>query len=119
MEIIVAKAVNLAKSISNNVPNIFLDIGFKAVLEQHMVAIRRDPGNTDVDVTPHESDYYQGNFHGLLYKKAVPVELHWLVTRMNGYDSSISFKGDISRIYLPNMERINRLKEIYMTIHNM
>lgn len=109
----------LSDKIDTRVADVYLDVGFKHVLEQHLPGLKRDSGNNPIEVTIHESWYYQGNFHGLLYRKGIPVHLHWLVTRLNGYDSSLDFNEEITEIILPNVDRIDRLKELYLTTHNI
>lgn len=117
--LVMNKLKNLSHEIDGSIPDVFLDIGFKTILEQHLEVIKKDINNTYVEVSAHDCDLYQGNFDGLLYKNRIPIYLHWLVTRMNGFDSHTDFNGDIDRIILPDPERINKLKEIYLTIHKI
>jgi len=39
--------------------------------------------------------------------------------RMNNMDSTLAFRGDIQRLVLPDMETINKLKELYGTVHTI
>ena len=100
---------NLAKTIDNSGPDIWYDTEFRITLEQHLHFLRNSDNNTSVE----------GNFHGLLYKNNIPSYLHWIITRMNGLDSSTDFKEDITRFIIPDVERVNRIREVFMTTHNI
>lgn len=113
------KRRNLAKSIDSSGPDIWFDVEFRIALEQHLHFLRNDENITHVEVNPVDAEYYKGNFHGLLYKNNIPVYLHWIITRMNGLDSSSDFKETITRFIIPDVERVNRIREVFMTIHNI
>ena len=110
---------NLAKTIDNSGPDIWYDTEFRITLEQHLHFLRNSDNNTSVEVSPVDCDYYKGDFHGLLYKNNIPSYLHWIITRMNGLDSSTDFKEDITRFIIPDVERVNRIREVFMTTHNI
>lgn len=112
-------STNISKAIDTVGENVWFDLRFKVMLEQHLIGLKQMDGTTFIDITPHDCEYYQGNFHGILFKYGVPPYLHWLVTRMNGFDSSVDFRGEETRFMLPNVERLNKLKEMFMTVHNI
>lgn len=113
------KKTNLSKRIDVTTSDVWYDPVFRIVLEQHLHFLINDPENTTVEINPVDNDYYKGNFHGLLYKNEIPIYLHWIITRMNGLDSSSDYKEDMEHFIVPNVERLNRLREIFLTNHNI
>ena len=52
---------------------------------------------------------YRGDFHGLLLHINVPMELHWVTTKLNGLASSTDYDGEVSTIVIPEATFIKTL----------
>lgn len=107
----------LTESIDTSTPDMYFDEAFRTVIEHHLSYLRNNRNNAYIDLTPRDTVVWKGNFYGLLYEKRIPVEQHWIIMRLNGLDSTMDFKGDFDRIYLPDPERLNKIRDMYNTIN--
>lgn len=109
--------LKLTKRIDVSTPELYYDEKFKVLVEQHLTDLKNYKGNTYLTVTPMEMDMWEGNLYGYLVSQRVPVFQHWIIMRMNGMDSTLDFRGDVATLKLPDVENINRLRELHNTIH--
>lgn len=111
--------VSLSSRIDVSAPAVYYDDRFKMMIEQHLTALIAHKGNTYLKVTPLDMEVWQGNLYGYLYSEQVPVFQHWLIMRMNGMDSTLDFDGDFTNLILPDIEQINRLRDLFNTVHRI
>lgn len=96
-------------------PDIYYNPKFRVVLEDHMTFLRNDTKTKAIEVTNHAAFKYEGDYWGLLSFYNIPVELHWLVMRMNKLTSPVQSSTDIRSFITPNQSVIDRLRGVYLT----
>lgn len=108
------KLSNSLKAIGNPV---HYDDRFRDVILAHRELILARQGTTHISVTQYEADKYYGDFYGLLLSKGVSSDLLWLVTVLNGLNSSDEYNSDFLSIITPDSGYIDRLINMFNTIH--
>ena len=97
------------------IPAIYRDEQFLQTIEDHLPYLRTLPGTRMVTVSDHDCHVYAGDFHGLLKANGVTFSLLQIVTRFNGYKSSLDFNDFIPYFLLPDIGMIETIKSLYMT----
>lgn len=87
------------------------------VVESHLKWILNLPGNQIVRVDDAVAYKYEGDFGGLLQELRVPMEMHWVVMRMNGYTSPADYSFDRTQILIPDTASIARLFTSFVTVN--
>lgn len=111
--------VRLTSKIDVSTPDVFYDSRFKLLIEQHLNALIEFKGNTYLTLTLLEMEVWRGNLYGYLFSQGVPVFQHWIIMRMNKMDSTLDFHDDYEKIILPSAEQINKLRELFNTVHKI
>lgn len=89
--------------------------GFRYTLLDNLPLIRGREDNIKLSVTHAESKQFYGDFYGLLGYLNVPVELHWITTRLNNFMCSTDYNSELLEITVPSLAEINRIKTIYLS----
>lgn len=110
--------IRLTSRIDVSTPDLYYSEGFRVLIEQHLNDLKSYRGNTYLTVSQLDLEVWEGNLYGYLFSQRVPVFQHWIIMRMNGMDSTLDFRGEhLEQLMLPDVENINRLREIYNTVH--
>lgn len=109
----------LTDKIDVSTPEVYYDPRFRLLIEQHLNALINYRGNVYLTLTPMDTDIWQGNLDGYLFSQKVPIHQHWIIMRMNGMDSTLDFDDTLTTLILPDMEQINRLRELFNTVHRI
>ena len=109
--------LRLTARIDVSTPDLYYDPRFRILIEQHLADLKNYKGNTSLKVEPIDLDTFDGNLYGYLFSQRVPVSQHWIIMRMNGMDSTLDFNENHGTLILPYMENVDRLREIYNTVH--
>lgn len=112
-------STKLADTIDTNTPNLFYDERFRVMIEHHLPTLKSMQGSKTIELTAKDKEDWDGNFDGFLFHKAIPVYMHWIITRVNGLDSSTDFRGQLDRVIIPSTEKVNRIRDYFNTIHNI
>jgi len=75
---------------------------FKQGVEDHLTELINEPSTSNMSVTPFQNGKYRGDFYGLLIDLKVPMDLHWVILRMNGYHNPTAFTSDLLWIIVPD-----------------
>lgn len=86
------------------------------VVESHLQWIRTLPGNQEVVVEDAIAYKYEGDFMGLLQELRIPMEIHWVVLRLNGYTSPADYTYDRTKITLPDQGAVGKLFNTHNTV---
>jgi len=105
--------LNLPQSIED----VYFDPNFIVLLESHITYLRTTNISTVV-VSSHQGYKYEGDFYGLLGDLNILKKFHYIVMRVNGYESSADFDGNITHIVTPDFNEIDLLKNVYQTKNN-
>jgi hypothetical protein len=102
-------------NIHPEIDDIDIDRSFTIILESHLTYLKTKGDVSLLPVTEHQGDKYEGDLYGLLSDLKVKSNYHYLIMRMNGYDSSSDYKGTTQGIIVPDYKEVNLLKNIYLT----
>ena len=87
------------------------------VVESHLQWIRSLPNNQVVRVQDAVAYKYEGDFMGLLQELRIPMELHWVAMRLNGYTSPTDYTYDRTSLFIPNPTTISRIFTTFVTVN--
>lgn len=87
--------------------------GFRNVLEDHMTYLRKHPETRVIPVTPMQAHQYEFDMTGLLNELGIPLKMHWVVIRMNHFNSLTEVPADLIQLLLPSENEIIKLKQLY------
>lgn len=82
---------------------------FKTIIEDHLSWLLSLESTRPVSVTPHQIEVYDFDWIGLLQALRVPIDLHWIVIRMNGGMSLTDVPNDLRAVYVPEINVISNL----------
>lgn len=103
--------------------NVFYDPLFRLSLEAHLNILINRAASVD-DIPPDKYHQYEGDLHGYLMEKGVPLELHYIYMRMNGMTNPNQFGKDQRNIYsdylqpkmiIPNRNQIDGIVKYWMS----
>lgn len=98
-----------------SIPAVYTDEVFLQTIEDHLPYLRTLPDTRLITVSDHDCHVYAGDFHGLLKANGVPFHLLQIITRFNGYKSSLDFNDFIPYFLLPDVGLIETIKSLYLT----
>ncbi len=98
------------ETLANDPANeIFDDVDFKNVLEDHLTWFINHPTTNIVPVTAHQVEVYDFDWIGLLRNLNIPSDLHWLVIRMNGGMSLTDIPLTLRALKVPDYDVVQNL----------
>ncbi len=100
-------------------PDIYYNKSFRNMLEDHMTYLRTHPQNQVMEVTPMQAHRYEFDLIGLLNTLMIPQHLHWVVARMNHFDSFNHVPEDLTRLLIPEQKELVRLQQTFMTVNKI
>ena len=68
-------------------PAIYYTNEFRDTIEDHLSFLKNHDSTAVMDINNIDAVRYQFDLSGLLLSYSVPVNLHWIIARMNGYTS--------------------------------
>jgi hypothetical protein len=92
------------------------NLKYHIMIESHLTLLRNSEKAKSLQVSSHQNYKYEGDFFGLLDDHDIPKFLHQVVLRLNGYNNSTDFKGDIGFILVPSESEIMLLRNIFETL---
>lgn len=108
----------MTSSIINSLPNtsydIYFEVGFMRLIEDHLAFLRVDPNTEEHAVDPNKALVYEGDLYGYLKDNNVPFYLHWITLRLNKLHTPTDFKN-IQVLLIPNPNKIENLMAKYRT----
>lgn len=87
----------------------FSTTGFRNIIENHLQWLIASDSTTMKEVDAHHLVKYRGDFYGMLLAMDLPVDIHWIILRMNGLTSTLDFNGGMSAILVPSLRDLNVL----------
>lgn len=67
-----------------------------------------------IPVTPAEAYRFEYDYHALLRYKNVPYKYHWIVMRVNGFNSPFEGHPGITEIQVPDYKLIEKIFEKFI-----
>lgn len=111
--------IRLTSKMDTSAADVFYDLRFKLMIEQHLQDLINYEGNSYIEVEPIDFTRWEGNLFGYLHSLNVPVFQHWIIMRMNNMDSTFDFNSTVKKLILPNIEKLNTLRELFTTVHRI
>lgn len=68
-------------------PEIYYTDAFRDTIEDHLMYLKNHPTTTMMMIENSDVLRYRFDLGGLLHTYSVPVHMHWIIARMNGYTS--------------------------------
>ena len=100
---------------TNSGPDIYYDIAFRNILEDHVTFLRNNKETVTIMIEPAYAYKYEGDLFGLLSKYNIDFELHWIIMRVNKMVSPTETTDMLSSLLIPNRTVIERIRNVYMT----
>lgn len=106
---------------------IYYDPSFRSVIEAHL-PILRTPGIVRAQaISPTRVHQFEGNFYGLLSHLKIPLQYHWIIMRINGFNSPSEFgmsvhdpyeKNQEFALMIPSEEFLRNLRMLHLSVQN-
>lgn len=96
---------------------VYFDPAFLVLLESHLTYLRTTNIRVQL-VTEHQNYKYEGDLYGLLDDLHVLKKFHYITARVNGYEDSNAFEGNVSHLVIPDFNEVEMLKTVYQTKNN-
>lgn len=101
------------------VNEVYRDPAFLRVIEDHLEWLRNHETTDIRAISSGENDRCFGNMSRLLGELKVEYDIHHIVARVNGYQSTEEYDGELTHIYIPNVQTITQLMGIHLTAYKM
>jgi len=98
-------------------PPIYYTVEFKRVLEDHLDFIKQHSTTTSIAVNPALAFKHEYNLSGYLLAIDIPLKLHWLVMRLNGFFSDTDFIN-VAVLHIPSDRTVQQIKQLYESSHS-
>lgn len=92
----------------------YQDYNFLSFFETHLSYLQGKISSAK-DIPEAIAHRYRGDFYGLLRSMKVPMDLHYITLRLNGFTNSADFTGEALTVLLPNESELLSLKNVYST----
>lgn len=102
-------------AIAPNIEDTYFNPGFLVLLESHLTYLRTSATLQSTAVSGLQKSKFEGDFYGLLTDLGIDYRFHYIVLRVNGYDSSADYRGESDAIVVPALSDIDMLKNIFLT----
>lgn len=96
-------------------PAVYYNGDFRNVLETHLKYLREHSDTVVLGLEPHDTYKYEGDLNGLLRKLGIPNQYHWLVMRMNDFNTVTEIDNTTTSLLYPSTQLINEIRIRYMT----
>lgn len=100
-------------------PAVYYDPLFRVVLESYMKFLRVDASTEIVTLEPQLAYKYENDLFGLLAELLVPHHYHWIVMRLNDFNSPLELTQDMTELLIPSDGLINNIQKVYLTSTNI
>jgi hypothetical protein len=100
---------SIETSAASPASEIFDDVNFKNVLEDHLSWFINHPNTSVIPVTAHQIEVYDFDWIGLLQNLKIPSDLHWLVIRMNDGMSLTDVPSLLRALKVPDYNVVQNL----------
>lgn len=95
--------------------DIYENVGFRRVVEDHLEWLRNHPENSSLEVTAVIAEKYKGDLAGLLVMNEYHPRYHWTIARINGFACCADNNADLRNLIIPPPGVIDELLENYTT----
>ena len=93
----------------------FFDEEFMVMIDSHLTWLRSDPDGTMQAISNIQAYKWEGDLFGLLDNLGIDKRYHFIIARVNYYENSTDYRGDVYQLFIPTLSNINMLNNIYKT----
>ena len=94
-------------------------VDFENFLESHLTYIVNNHITDLREITEDFSVVYKGDFYGLMNACSIPIDMHYILMRVNGFTSSADYDGTPFVLRIPSLNEITILRNVFKTNHPM
>jgi hypothetical protein len=94
---------------------VFFDEAFVLLLETHLDYLLGHPATKWVSNEDFNALKYKGDLYGMFRNMQIPLDIHYVTMRLNGYTNSADYKGDTRLFRVPDVSEIEKLRQHYKT----
>lgn len=94
-------------------PSVMYDPEFRQVIEDMRTDLIEDEDTQWIDIRPDIANQHDGDFYAVLREYDIPRQMHWIVLRINGYDSPIQFRTENDQILIPSQTKIQSIVRVF------
>lgn len=95
--------------------NVHYEQAFRIVLEDHLQYLKTHAETYVINVESIYAFKYAGDLSGLLLHYNIPVYLHWVIMRMNGFSSFTQMGEEAKDLLIPATNVIEQIRSVYKT----
>ncbi len=100
-------------------PDIYYGHGFHVVLEDHMSFLKEHPTSRVLTLEPMLAYKFEGDLFGLLLELNIPMQLHWIVMRMNNYRAPYDFDKGTGFLIVPDESTVDMIRQSHMSTRKL
>jgi len=84
-----------------------------------MTYLRTHATTRIVDVTPMQAHRYEFDLIGLLNELTISPYLHWIVARMNHFNTLNEVPAEMTKLLIPDPKEISKLQQTHLTVNKI
>jgi len=107
--------MTLAKRIPDEGDSIYYSESWRTMIECHLPILLARPDNTVRNIAPYNALRYEGDLMGLLVEEKFAPQYHWIIMRMNGFNSPEDYRLEKMQLVIPNFNMVEMLTNIHRT----
>ena len=106
----------LATTLQQDGAAIYYTDSFRTMIEFNLQWLLTSTYISTMAINNHDAYVYEYDLFGLLTSMSIPWQLHWIIMRLNGLNSSEEFTADMTNLYLPTEAVITNMVALENTI---
>lgn len=95
--------------------SIYYDEDFRNVLEDHMTYLRALSSTTTLALDVGKVYKYEHDLFGLLADYGIPMQLHWVVMRLNKMSTPTDLRQDQTALLIPDASVVDKIRQSHMS----
>lgn len=100
---------SIDKLMYNDGSSINYDERFMQVIEDHLTYIRSHETTELIEIENEVAHKSEGNLTSLLQDLGIEASMHWVIMRVNGYESPMQYKSSETELLIPGTNIIGDL----------
>jgi hypothetical protein len=100
---------------STPISPVYSEPGFRLLLETHLGYLEERSDTKLVGVDIGKANTFKNDLYGYLISEKIPALLHYVILRVNGWSSPVSFDDTVLALTIPSVVAVESLKTLYMT----
>lgn len=106
-------SITLNQNMPTEGPVLMYSEGFRQVIEDHLEYLRTHETTEVVEIDPQVAHKGHGDLISVLQDYQVAPQLHWTITRINGYTSPMEYESSHLMILVPSQGVLDNLLRVH------